>query len=124
MTGAGRHGRLSRRLRGTSVHVVVRTLGRQRGLVLRCPLRRKHAQHVRGSPGLQSVLRLDGGVRAVPEPACPTGYCKTPALYRECLELQKLGWNGACAKGWTMRSKGSKSAHPVLAALASRHGVK
>ena len=56
---------------------------------------------------------------------CPTGYCKTPALYRECLELQKLGWNGACEKGWgTMRSKGSKSAHPVLAALARRHGVK
>ena len=54
---------------------------------------------------------------------CPTGYCKTPALYRECLELQKLGWNGACKKGWKS-SKNAHEANPVLAALARRHGVK
>ena len=34
-----------------------------------------------------------------PDP-CPTGYCRTAKLYRECKRLQREGWNGACARGY------------------------
>ena len=35
-------------------------------------------------------------VKETPDP-CPTGYCATWKLYRECKRLQAEGWNGACA---------------------------
>ena len=57
-------------------------------------------------------------VKETPDP-CPTGYCATWKLYRECKRLQAEGWNGACAPPREQQQQQQGGRHALAAARAS-----